>query len=190
MQGMLMRQRLKRLYMMQGSPGPLMKIPLTPGQAVYIHGWARARRHLTWGDVLINEQLTFRHLTESCKIPASSLHTMQPEIGAWIKAKRAVLEDAPKMIGLWEANLIKDFQCDLADLIRMEWPAATMHQMGVGMQDLVELGMTPETMALFGFTLSGWSMIGLTRAYAENIPMHTLYRVFRIARQDVLASLK
>ena len=65
-----------------------------------------------------------------------------------------------------------------------------MHQMGVGMQDLVELGMTPETMALFGFTLSGWSMIGLTRAYAENIPMHTLYRVFRIARQDVLASLK
>lgn len=167
-----------------------MKIPLTAGQAVYIHGWTRARKHLTWGDVLTNERLTFKYLVQECRVGEQNLHTLQPDINAWIKSKRAELEDAPKMVGIWDASLTKDFQCDLADLIRMEWPAVTMHQMGVTMKDLVELGMTPETMALFGFTLSGWSLIGLTRAYAENIPMHTLFRVFRMPRADVLASLK
>ena len=41
-----------------------MRITITPGQAVTIHGWWRARQSLTWGDVLTNHEpeLTFSRL--------------------------------------------------------------------------------------------------------------------------------
>ena len=57
-------------------------------------------------------------------------------------------------------------------------------------QDLQGLGLTPETMILFGYTLHGWSQLGLTRAYAEGIAPQTLYRLFGMPRADVLAALK
>lgn len=57
-------------------------------------------------------------------------------------------------------------------------------------QDLQTAGLTPETMILFGYTLHGWATLGLTRAYAEGIAPQTLYRLFGMTRQDVLAGLK
>ena len=45
-------------------------------------------------------------------------------------------------------------------------------------------------MRIFGFTLHGWATLGMTRAYAERIPVHTLFQLFRVPRPDVLASLR
>jgi hypothetical protein len=58
------------------------------------------------------------------------------------------------------------------------------------MDDLTAVGLTPENMRIFGFTLHGWATLGMTRAYAERIPMHTLFQLFRVPRPDVLASLR
>jgi hypothetical protein len=183
-----------------------MKITLTAGQAVTVHGWARARRCLVWGDVLIGEGLTFKFLHEGCALGEASLHTLQPDIEAWVRAEKVVLEDLPRL-GLWGAHPIRDLRADLGDMIRMHWPPEQLRKMGVTLQarffllllfflcdlfgqDLQGLGLTPETMILFGYTLHGWSQLGLTRAYAEGIAPQTLYRLFGMPRADVLAALK
>lgn len=166
-----------------------MKIPLTPGQAVTVHGWIRARRCLTWGDVLSRDEVTFRFLLNQCRLPEHVLFTLQPDLESWIKTDRAKLEDAPNMLA-WGAHPIRDFHADLAELIRMEWTPETFKRLGVTVDDLVSVGLTPDTMMLFGFTLHGWATIGLSRDFAERIPPHTLFRLFRMPRMDVLASLR
>lgn len=166
-----------------------MKIPLTPGQAVTAHGWIRARRCLTWGDVLSNDTLTFKFLLATVRLPEHTLFALQPDLEAWVKAERATLEDAPHMLA-WGAHPIRDFRADLADLIRMQWSPDTFKRLGVTMDDLTAVGLTPDNMRIFGFTLHGWATLGLTRAYAERIPVHTLFQLFRVPRPDVLASLR
>lgn len=110
-----------------------MKITLTAGQAVTVHGWARARRCLVWGDVLIGEGLTFKFLHEGCALGEASLHTLQPDIEAWVRAEKVVLEDLPRL-GLWGAHPIRDLRADLGDMIRMHWPPEQLRKMGVTLQ--------------------------------------------------------
>lgn len=178
-----------RGHSMSGAAKHPMKIPLTPGQAVTVHGWIRARRCLTWGDVLSNDALTFKFLLATARLPEQTLFTLQPDLDSWVKAERATLEDAPHMLA-WGAHPIRDFRADLADLIRMGWSPDTFKRLGVSMDDLTGVGLTPDTMLLFGFTLHGWATLGMTRAFAEKIPVHTLFRLFRVPRPDVLASLR
>ena len=90
----------------------------------------------------------------------------------------------------WDAHPIRDFKADLADLVGMHWPHETLSRMGVTYEDLQGLGLTPETMNLFGYTLMMWASIGLRRSHAEAIPPNTLYRMFGMTKQDVLASLR
>jgi hypothetical protein len=165
-----------------------MRIKLTAGQAVSVHGWWRARESLTWPDVLAKEGLTLAYLL-SLNIPEQDLHLLQPDLQAWIRAERAGLADCPRM-RLWEAHPIRDFKADLADLISMGWPPDSLARMGVGYADLQALGVTPETMGLFNYTLLMWATLGFQRAHAEHVPPNTLFRLFKMSKQDVLASLR
>jgi hypothetical protein len=165
-----------------------MKITLTPGQAVTIHGWWRARQSLTWGDVLNQEGVTFDKLL-SYNLAEHDLFVLQPDLQAWIRANKAVLADCPKMKA-WDAHPIRDFKADLADLVSMHWTHDTLARLGVAYSDLQDLGLTPETMNLFNFTLMMWSSVGFRRAHAELIPHNTLYRLFGMAKQEVLACLR
>ena len=165
-----------------------MKITLTPGQAVTIHGWLRARQSLIWGDVLANEGLTFNKLL-SYNITEQDLFVLQPDLQAWVRANKAVLADCPRMKA-WDAHPIRDFKADLADLVSMHWTHDTLSRLGVGYSDLQDLGLTPETMNLFNFTLMMWTSVGFRRAHAEMIPHNTLYRLFGMAKQEVLACLR
>ena len=172
-----------------GTANHPMKIPLTAGQAVTVHGWIRARRCLTWGDVLSNDALTFRFLLASANLPEHALFTLQPDLESWVKSERATLEDAPHMMA-WGVHPIRDLHADLADLVRTHWTPETFKRLGVTMDDLTAVGLTPNNMRIFGFTLHGWATLGMTRAFAETIPVHTLFQLFRVPRPDVLASLR
>ena len=166
-----------------------MRIALTPGQAVTIHGWLRARQTLTWGDVLANQQgLEFSKLM-SFNLGEQELYVLQPDLQAWVRSGKATLVDCPKMRA-WDAHPIRDFKADLADLVGAHWPHETLSRMGVTYDDLLGLGLTPETMNLFGYTLTMWASTGFRRAHAEVIPPNTLFRMFGMAKQDVLASLR
>jgi hypothetical protein len=165
-----------------------MRIVLTPGQAVSIHGWWRARSGLTWGDVLSNEALTFASLL-SFNLKEPDLYVLQPDLQAWIRAGKATLADCPRMRP-WDAHPVRDFKADLADIIGMHWPTETMVKMGVTYDDLTGLGLTAETMILLNYTLMMWATMGFRRHHAEPVPPNTLYRLFGLAKQDVLASLR
>lgn len=165
-----------------------MKIVLTPGQAVSVHGWVRARQTLTWGDVISSEGLTFSKLL-SFNLGEKDLYLLQPDLQAWLRAGKAELADCPKMRS-WDAHPIRDWKADLADIVGMHWPTEVLTRMGVTYGDLQELGLTPETMTLFNFTLMMWSCVGFQRQHAETIPPNTLFRLFGMSKQDVLGSLR
>ena len=145
-----------------------MKIPLTPGQAVTLHGWWRARQWLTWGDVLTKDTLTFSELL-ACNLTEQELYVLQPDLQAWVRAGRASLADCPKMRP-WDAHPIRDFKADLADVIGMHWP--------------------PETMTLFNYTLMMWFSVGFKRHHAESVPPNTLFRLFGMSKMDVMGCLR
>lgn len=166
------------------------KIPLTPGQAVTIHGWMRPKNTLSWMDVLSNEKLSMEYLHTHTKIPKELLHRMQPNIKAWVQANRAQLSDAPSFIHVWAAHPIKDLKADLGDIMGFNWNAKTMRQTGVSYGDLKDIGMTHEAMGLFGYTLYEWSTLGFTRADADAIDAPTLTRLFRMTKADVLRCLQ
>ncbi len=170
------------------APARRMKIALTPGQAVCLHGWWHARPSLTWPDVLANDALTFARLA-SVNLREQDLYLLQPDLQAWIKLSRVTLADCPRMRA-WDAHPIRDFKADLADLISMRWPADSLVRMGVTYAELQSLGVTAETMALFNYTLMMWASLGFQRAHAVDVPHNTLYRLFNMSKQDVLACLK
>lgn len=164
-----------------------MRIPLTSGQAVLAHGWLRARHSLTWGDVLLSEGLTYASLL-SFKLAETELYMLQPDLQAWVRAGKATLADCPRMRP-WDAHPIRDFKADLWDIARMAWPADTLSRMGVTYADLLDLGLNAEAMTLFNFTLTMWSRVGFQRQHAEAVPANTLFKLFGMSKQDVLASL-
>jgi hypothetical protein len=67
----------------------------------------------------------------------------------------------------------------------MGWKANMMHAMGVTYHDLVEAGMTPDSMILFGFTLYDWSILGFSEADAAGFSAPALGRLFGLTRADV-----
>ncbi len=161
-----------------------MKIPLTPGQMVTIHGWMTPKETLSWTDVLYNERLTFSFLHCHACISKEHLHRLQPDITAWVSAKRVELQDAP-MLTLWGAHPIRDLKADLGDLINLGWKAAAMQKAGVTYTDLLEAGMTPASMILFGYTLYDWSTLGFTEPDASGLTAPELGRLFGLTRADV-----
>jgi hypothetical protein len=166
-----------------------MKIALTPGQAVSIHGWFRARQTLSWGDVILLPGLNFGTLLNTYRVTEQDLYLLQPDIKAWVKAGKAGLPDCPRM-KLWDAHPVKDFNADLADIIAQQWSCETLHRTGVTYADLQDLGLTAETMNLFNFTLMMWATLGFQRRHAEPIHHNLLFRLFSMSKQDVLACLK
>jgi hypothetical protein len=167
-----------------------MKIPLTPGQAVTVHGWLHPRVWLTWAEVLADPKLTFGYLHGTCKLAEHSLHLLQPDIAAWVKAGRVELADCPRL-GPWDAHPVRDLRADLADLLRTGWGADTLGKAGVTYDDLVGVGLVAENMVLFsGITLAGWASLGFRREHAERVPAAALTRLFGIGRNEVLACLK
>lgn len=167
-----------------------MRVRITAGQALHLHGLWAPKLTLSWHDVVDNPALTLAHLHRSARVPVDDLFKLQPDAAAWIRAGRATLADCPLMEP-WCAHPVRDFRADLGDVIAQRWSADAMARMGLAYADLVELGLTPDSMALFTtLTLVGWAQIGLSRAAAAAIPEGALARLFGMAKHDVLRSLR
>ena len=166
-----------------------MRITLTPGQAVYIHGWLNPRTTLAWTDVLANEFLTLRFLA-GANVPLERLHHLQPDGGAWVQARRASLADCPAMRDHWHLHPLRDFAADLGDLITVRWPPDLMASMGLTYADFLQAGLSPATMALCTHvTLAGWVRLGLRKQDAVAMHEAALVRLFGMPKQDILRAL-
>lgn len=167
-----------------------MRLPLTPGQSCYLHGWLNPKTTLSWSDILKNPSMTLQNLT-SAGLSLTDLHAVQPEVSEWVRAGRVTLADCPSMADKWGANPIRDFQADLGDIAGFKWSAESMMKMGVGYKELVDIGLTPASMVVFTHvTLHGWSTMGFTRSDAAQIQEPMLIALFCMPKQEVLRSLK
>ena len=161
-----------------------MRIKLTAGQSVTIHGWMHPKDSLSWGDVVADDRLTFSFLRDYTQISPVLLHRLQPDICAWVSSKRVDLLDTPTLTP-WGAHPIRDLKADLGDIVHMGWKAHTLRAFGVTYSDLVEVGMTPDSMILFGFTLYDWGILGFSEADAAGFSAPALGRLFGLTRADV-----
>lgn len=166
-----------------------MRVRLTAGQACFLHGWLWPKRYLTWEHILSGDHLTLQRLLAG-NIPLGILHQLQPDVGAWIRAKRVVLADCPLMHP-WAPHPVRDFHADLGDIIETQWGADTMQSVGLTYRDLTEIGLSFSNMGLFtNIRLLGWAQLGLTRADVAYVPEATLVRLFGLTKMDVLRSLR
>ena len=166
-----------------------MRLRLTAGQAVFLHGFMSPRRTLSWEDVMSNDALTMRRMLEA-NLSFDSLHRLQPDTGAWIRARRVTLLDCPAM-ALWSAHPTRDFQAEVGDLAETKWSVDTMLAMGLTYPDLEHAGLCFSNMPLFSHVrFLGWAQLGLSRAHVADVPEAVLIRLFGLSKFDVLRSLK
>jgi hypothetical protein len=167
-----------------------MRLHLTAGQGCFLHGWMAPKLTLSWQDVVAESSMTLSRLL-SAGLSPGTLHQLQPDVSAWVRAGRVTLADCPSMVEPWGAHPVRDFKADLGDIAGQNWPADLLQRMGVTYQDLVGVGLTPASMALFSsITLLGWAQLGLTRAEVAGIPEPMLVRLFRMTKADVMRSVK
>jgi hypothetical protein len=137
-----------------------------------------------------NEHLMFDRLL-SANLTYQQLHNLQPDVSQWVLVERVGLHNCPQMVTLWHARAIPDFKADLGNIMGMRWSPEVMLRVGVTYRDLVELGLSCDTMQLFShITLLGWSQLGFTRDDAKEFPEAAITRVFRMPKPDVLRSLR
>eukprot|EP00961_Rhodomonas_salina_P296281 3936202-Rhodomonas_salina.1 len=141
-----------------------MPLQLSPGQAVTLHGWLRPRQTLRWADVVDSPHITYDRCRVA-RLAPKSLQQLQPSVPEWIAHGGVLLAHAPELAGVWDFDLVTDFRVDLADVLSMRWHADTLRRLRVTYEDLVGIGLTPETMHLFGFSLLGWASLGFRCAH-------------------------
>jgi hypothetical protein len=161
-----------------------MRIPLTSGQMVTIHTWSTPKETLSWSEVLGKEHLTFAFLHTHVCISRELLHKLQPDIAAWVSAKRVALSDI-EALGLWGAHPIRDLKADVGELLDLGWNAASMRKSGVTYADLVDAGVTPKIMKLFGYSLYDWSTLGFAEPDTARFTAPELALLFGLTRADV-----
>jgi hypothetical protein len=158
-----------------------MPIRLTPGQSVYLHGWFTPLETLSWGDVVAKPAITFDRC-RSANLSLAQLHALQPDGAEWVRHGEVGLRHAEDMAGLWGLHPLADLRADLADLLALRPASAALRKMGVTYDDLVGVGMTPETMVLFGFTALGWASLGLRRGHLAHFTDAQIHYVFGLTR--------
>jgi hypothetical protein len=167
-----------------------MFIHLTAAQATGIHRWgSMLKTTLTWRDVEDREDITF-DLLLSMSINPRDMQRMQPDVRLWVQHAHCTPAHAKAMLA-WPANPISDLGGDLADVIAMRATSKQLKTMGVTYRQLMDVGMTPDTMRLIGLNFQGWIDLGLTLDdVARGFTDAQLSRVFQLTRTAVMASFR
>jgi hypothetical protein len=158
-----------------------MPVRLTPGQSVYLHGWWTPLETLSWGDVVAKEAITFDRC-RAANLSLAQLHALQPDGAEWVRHGGVGLRHAEDMAALWRLHPLADLRADLADLLALRPASAALRKMGVSYDDLVGVGMTPETMVLFGYTALGWASLGFRRSHLALFTDAQIHYVFGLTR--------
>jgi hypothetical protein len=161
-------------------------VELTPPQIVTLFGWFNLRPYLTWDDIQKNPNITFRALRTAGLSP-TQLHTIQPDVEMWKTHASITLHDCVEMTD-WPAHPIHTMKADLADIISMRWSPEQMVSLQINVDELIQLGMIPDLMTMFVFSLSSWVTVGLKQKHVDAMSDVEILRVFRMSRMQVLCS--
>lgn len=166
-------------------------IPLTPAQAIRIHGWMRPIRRLYWqAHVLARHDLTFAVLVDKMKLCDSTLaalHQLQPDIKQWVACKKVTLEDCEVMHRFWDVHPIRDFcieddfgahEVKIGEILQAGLSFEALKGCKVTLEDLAKAGLNPDNMILFQYTLYEWRQLGFDEKHAACMTPIQVERVF------------
>ena len=158
-----------------------MPISLTPGQAVFLHGWWNPVGTLSWSDVVAKDSITFDRC-RAANLSPKQLHALQADISAWVQHGGVTIRHAAEMADHWRFHALRDLKADLADVLAQRFSSQTLRKLGVTYDDLLAIGMSPESMVFFGFTVLGWTNLGFTRQHLRSFSDAQIHVVFALTR--------
>lgn len=165
-----------------------MFIRLSPAQATSIHGWgSKLKLTLSWQDIERNG-LSLEKLIQ-CKIDMNDLYQLQPDINQLVRVCKLGPHHAP-LLSKWKANPFLHLGADLGDVISLRYDSGRLKDMNVTYAQLVENGMTPETMRLMGLSLQDWMHLGLNLEDIGRFTDAQLARVFGMSRLSLMTCFK
>jgi hypothetical protein len=162
-------------------------VNLKPHQTISLFGWFNLKPFVAWDDVLNNHSITFRSM-RNVGLSSAQLYTMQPDTASWINHAGITLHDCIEMTQ-WPLHPIRDMNADLGDILSMRWTPDQMMRLGITLDDLTCIGMEADVMCLFGYPLTSWVHLGLTRKHVVSMNDADIRRVFYISRGQVMAAI-
>jgi hypothetical protein len=213
-------------------------IPLTPSQAVRIHGWLQPRQRLRWQTVKDRPDLTFTTLLNVllrgsqnikkkdiekiqrldtleeyelagvvCPV-LEQLYTLQPSVLEWINAGKVVMNDYNIMhlIGKWRLDPINDFSSKMmmmkssgaegggdgvkiGEILQANLKASTLSSCGIDVDRMISLGMTPNIMALFRYSLQEWKGLSIKRKHIDSLSNYQSLSIFGLNKNVLEGSI-
>jgi hypothetical protein len=161
-------------------------INLKPHQTVTLFGWFNLKPFISWDDVVNSRSITFRSM-RNIGLSSAQLYTMQPDASQWKHCTNITLHDCLEMTQ-WPMHPINDLNADLGDILSMHWTPDQMIRLGITLDGLMCIGMGSDLMCMFGYPLTSWIHLGLTRKHVDSMTDADIRRVFLISRGQVLAS--
>lgn len=182
----------------------VLSVPLSSSHAIKIHGWLSPSRRLAWHTVKSRTDLSFCTLYSilSCGKTTGvttdnvraldTLYTLQPNIMEWINAKKVALVDYEVMHRRWVINPLTDFggRVRIGEILQAGFSHSAVHGCHMSVDALFSVGMTPDTMSLFHFSLDGWLRLGLRREHIDGMTAAQVENVFGLTKQVLEASLR
>lgn len=176
-------------------------IPLTPAQAIKIHGWLRPIRRLYWnGHVVARKDLTFSMLVEKmglCDETLASLFQLQPDARQWMELKKITLEDCEVMYKFWNVHPMRDFymedaygvhEVQVGEILQAGLSFECLKGCKVTLEELAKAGLNPDNMRLFHFSLYQWKLLGFEKKHADCMLPLQIENVFGMTQQVLEAS--
>lgn len=154
----------------------LKTIPLTPYQAVMIHGWFRPVLVLQWKHILSNKNLTWPFL-RSLELTPETLKSLQPDPIEWANHTPISLNYCRDMV-CFPLHPIHHLHASIEQIISMRCSADELASFGVTYQELVNIGMSPDIMPFFGYKIVGWQKLGMTLMDLKQINNNQLLQLF------------
>jgi hypothetical protein len=164
-----------------------MIIELTSPQIVSIFGWFNLKPYISWDDVQNDPRMSFRTLRNT-GLTSQQLYTLQSDAAAWRQHGSITLHDCLEMTQ-WPMHPINTLKADLADIMSMHWTHDQLIRLGVNLDDLLTLGMTPALMRVFGMPLTAWRHLGLNRKHVGHMSDKDIQAVFCMSRIHLLFSI-
>jgi hypothetical protein len=165
----------------------MVLLHLTATQAIDLYGMWYPKRVLSWKQVEDNPEFSWKRL-RACGISPSELYKLQPDPQPWIDLKHIDIQDVTEM-GMWNIHPIRQMKCTLSQLALLHWPVDVLIRVGLTYDDLVEAGLSIQTLPIFGFTLLNWNSLGMRKRHLEAATELQCIQAFGMKKAQVCCSL-
>lgn len=145
-------------------------IRLKPEQSLRLYGFSSPKKTLTWTDVIMHKNMSFKTLIEN-QIEVKKLYSMQSDIKEWIKHEKVFIQDFPQL-DLWTPHPFNDFKCSLGDLViyRQHITPQVLMNCRIFFDSLTDkYGLSGDIMTLLRYSIEDWIKLGISSTFINSL---------------------